>query len=93
MKLKQYLQTGDPADLGAFRVTSLGQMKTIFESIARLLDAGKGKGGNDGAPLVQVTAGQGASVTVSPGSPGGIDRRFTAEEADAIRAHLDAKGK
>lgn len=88
-KLKRYIQTGDPKDLGDFRITSLGQMKTIFESIARLLDAGKSKG--EGAPLVQVTAGQGASVTV--GSADGTGRRFTPEEADAIRQHLDQTGK
>lgn len=89
-KLKRYIQTGDPKDLGDFRITSLGQMKTIFESIARLLDAGKTKGG-EGAPLVQVNAGQGASVTV--GSADGTGRRFTPEEADAIRQHLDQTGK
>ena len=69
---------------------SLGQMKTIFESIARLLDAGKDKGGSGGTALVQVNAGPGANVTLSQGSD--QSRRFTPEEADAIRAHLDAKG-
>lgn len=93
--MKRYLQTGDEKDFAAARAAipdNIKEQKTVIEMLTRLVEAGKppaGKGAGDAptSPLVSVMAGPGASVTVSDGSSGG--RRFTPEEADAIRLSVE----
>lgn len=87
-KMRRYLQTGDPKDLGELVPSSFRDYKSVIESITRLLDAGKPKGGEGSVSPVNLTVNApGGSVNVQEG-PG---RRFTAEEADAIRASIERK--
>ncbi len=90
--LKLYLQTGDAKHLGDFRIKSFGQYKQVIEAISRLLEAGKGKGGENAAPLVNVVAQPGSNVSLSPGTEGTESKRMTPAQADAIRAALERKG-
>ena len=90
--MKRYLQTGDEKDLKGTGMVpdSIRDQKTIIESIARLLEAGKSKDSSS-VPLVSVTAAPGSNVTLSAGEDGGR-HSFTSEEADAIRKHLEERG-
>lgn len=88
-KMRLYLQTGDPNDLGELVPKNFRDYRSVIESISRLLDAGKSKGGeSSSSPIVNVTASAGSSVTIEEGS-GKVSRRFSPEDADAIRAYLE----
>jgi hypothetical protein len=92
MAMKKFMQTGDPKDLQGSGLVpdSIRDQKTIIEAISRLLEAGKPAKGGEGGPLVAVTAAPGSSVTLTA-SEGTSRHVFTAEEADAIRSHLEKK--
>ncbi len=96
--MRRYLQTGDEKDFREAQAaipTNIREQKTVIEMMTRLLEAGKESkgGGAPSGPLVSVTAGPGSNVSLAPGEEGdGKSRRFTAEEAEAIRAALEKKG-
>jgi hypothetical protein len=95
--MRRYLQTGDEKDFLAAKAAipdSIRDQKTVIEMLARLLEAGKqpkdappGAGG----PLVSVHAGPGATVSMSATGEKTEERRFTPEEAEAIRASIEKK--
>jgi hypothetical protein len=82
-KLKKYLQTGNPDDLGGLRITSFKGYKDVIDSLAKLI------GGQKGASAVTVNVGADGSGSVSDSS--GSVTRWSPEEADAIRAAIEKK--
>ena len=87
LSLRKYLQTGNPKDLGEFRITNFKQYQAVIDSVSTLLEAGKGRG-PEATPLVNVNVSAGASVSVDDGEGG---HKFTSDEADALREMLEKK--
>jgi hypothetical protein len=88
-RLRRYLVTGDPKDLGDFRINNFSSYKLIIETIARLVGADQKKTVN-----VNVNGGRGTSDAGSPADSGGIigavTGTLTPRQADAMRRALEA---
>jgi hypothetical protein len=83
-KLKAYLQSGDPKDLGGFDIQTITQYQKVIEMLTKITGQDK-KAAQPGS----------VSVSVAPDGKGGItaSARWSPEEADAIRAVLEKKNK
>lgn len=84
-KLRRYLQTGDPKELGAFDIQSIKQYKEVIEMLTKITGQDKKPSAPGGSVSVSVTPG------ADPGGPSTVSVRWTPEQADQIRAVLEAK--
>lgn len=75
-RLKKYLMTGDPKDLGVMHITSMKEYKATIETIAKLTGA-------DRPPAPAVPPGVRDPVQAAVEVKG---RKLSPEEADALRA-------
>lgn len=85
-RLKRYLQTGNEAELGTgMFVDSIKQYKDVVEMLTKITGQDKKNAAQgSGTVSVNVTPGEG-------GTPTNVSVRWTPEQADAIRAVLEAK--
>lgn len=87
--LKRYLATGDPKELGNFRIENIKQYQTVLDTLARLVGADQKKSVNHTHQIVGPEASPSApdqGVGVLGALPVG---RLTPQQADAIRKAME----
>lgn len=91
-KLRRYLVTGDPADLGDFRIENFKGYKLIIETIAQLIGADQKKTVTHRVAQVGgvVVPAEGDSSEEGTGIIGALQGSFTPKQADAMRRALEA---
>ena len=89
-KLRKYLVSGDPADLGDFKIESFKGYKLIIDTIAQLIGANqKSTVTHKMAPGGPVEAGHGSSPEEGGGILGMAQGALTPKQADAMRLILE----
>jgi hypothetical protein len=90
-KLKKYLASGKPEDLGDFRIANFGGYKQIIETIARLVGADQKKTVDHRHKLVGVpgTVSEVEEESGGGGILGAVSGRLTPRQADAMRAAME----
>lgn len=84
-KLKRYLQTGDPKELGNFDIKSIKQYKEVIEMLTKIT-------GQDKKPASPGTVAVSVTPSGNGDTPATVSVRWTPEQADQIRAIMEAKG-
>lgn len=89
-KLRRYLVSGDPKDLGDFKIESFKGYKIIIDTIAQLIGANQKSTVTHKMVPGQPAVGAPGEVDDAGGILGAVNGALTPKQADAVRAALEA---
>jgi hypothetical protein len=85
-KLKKYLASGNPDDLGDFRIESFGNYKSVIETVAKLVGADQSR------TVTHRMVGGAEQKMEDVGIVGALSGRLTPKQAELMRAAME-KGR